>query len=195
MPSAPQAIESADRWVDRYGDQLYRYALVRTRDPHLAEDLVQEALLAALKSRGDFEGRSSVKTWLVAILKNKIMDHLRRVYREQPLLASETDADPIDALFNERGHWKNSPGDWRQDPAAVLEQKQFMQILHACLAQMPERLAHAFMLREMDGLSPREICKVMNISPSNSWVILYRARMRLRECIGRQWPGADRRKA
>lgn len=195
MPSAPQAPESPDRWVDRYGDQLYRYALARTRDPHLAEDLVQETLLAALKARRDFQGRSSVKTWLVAILKNKIIDHLRRVYREQPLPEPEADTDPVDVLFNERGHWKDSPGDWRSDPGEALEQRQFLEIFEACLAQMPPRLAQAFTLREMDGLSPKEICKVMNVSPSNSWVILYRARMRLRECIGRKWPGADRRKA
>lgn len=195
MPTAPPSTESPEQWVDRYGDQLYRYALARIRDPHLAEDLVQETLLAALQARGGFEGRASVKTWLVAILKNKIVDHLRKVFREQPVSGEEDAEAALDALFNARGHWKADPGDWRLDPGAVLEQKQFMQILDACLAKMPERLAHAFMLREMDGLSPKEICKVMNISPSNSWVILYRARMRLRDCISRQWSAPGPREA
>jgi RNA polymerase sigma-70 factor (ECF subfamily) len=178
--------------VDQYGDFLYRFALSRVKDSAIAEDLVQETFLAALKSRTNFQGRSSAKTWLIAILKHKIVDHIRKRVREpaSDKVESLSDAlasDPTEDCFKDGGGWLNRPAEWDVNPMKIYEQKEFMDILYLCLAQLPERQAEAFMMRELDGLSTEEICKALNISATNSWVMLYRARIGLRQCIETRW--------
>lgn len=185
-------LDDPESWVDRYGDLLYRFALSRVKDPSIAEDLVQETFLAALKSRASFQGRSSARTWLIAILKHKIVDHIRKRVREpaSDKVESLSDAlanDPAEGTFRDSGEWLNRPAKWDVDPMKVFEQKEFMAILYRCLADLPQRQADAFMMRELDGLSTEEICKALNISATNSWVILYRARMWLRQCIENNW--------
>ncbi len=185
-------IDSPATWVDEYGDFLYRYALSRVKNPGIAEDLVQETFLAALKARRNFQGRSTARTWLIAILKHKIVDYIRKKVREQP---SDKVESLLDAAANEsahtgfssRGGWKNPPANWGANPTELYEQKEFMDILYHCLGELPERQAQAFMLREIDGLTTDEICKALDISATNSWVILYRARMQLRQCLENNW--------
>ena len=179
-------------WVDEYGDFLYRYALSRVKNPSIAEDLVQETFLAALKARRNFQGRSTARTWLIAILKHKIVDYIRKKVREQASdkIESLLDAaanDPGEMGFNSRGGWKNAPAKWGANPTEIYEQKEFMDILYHCLGELPERQAQAFMLREIDGLTTDEVCKALGISATNSWVILYRARMQLRQCLETNW--------
>ena len=179
-------------WVDQYGDFLYRFALSRVKDPSTAEDIVQETFLAALKSRANFQGRSTARTWLIAILKHKIVDHIRKRVREpaSDKVESLSDAsanDPIEGNFKDDGGWLNRPAKWDVNPMKIYEQKEFMDILYRCLSDLPERQAEAFMMRELNGLSTAEICKALNISATNSWVILYRARMWLRQCIEKNW--------
>ena len=179
-------------WVDQYGDFLYRFALSRVKDPSTAEDIVQETFLAALKSRANFQGRSTARTWLIAILKHKIVDHIRKRVREpvSDKVESLSDAfanDPIEGNFKDSGGWLNRPAKWDVNPMKIYEQKEFMDILYRCLSDLPERQAEAFMMRELNGLSTEEICKALNISATNSWVILYRARMWLRQCIEKNW--------
>ncbi len=179
-------------WVDAYGDFLYRYALSRIADPSVAEDLVQETFLAALKSRDNFQGRSSTRTWLIAILKHKIVDHLRKRAREQAsdkveALSDAAAQSAIDGEFKADGHWRHRPSKWLVNPMKVYEQKEFMDVLYSCLADLPQRQADTFMMREIDGYSTEEICKALNISATNSWVLLYRARMMLRRCIENKW--------
>jgi RNA polymerase sigma-70 factor (ECF subfamily) len=193
---AKAKLDSPEVWVDEYGDFLYRYALSRVKDPSTAEDLVQETFLAALKARRNFRGRSSARTWLIAILKHKIVDHIRKKVREQASdkIESLFDAavyDSDDAIFNGRGDWKTPPAKWAANPTKLYEQKEFIDILYLCLGELPERQAKAFMMREIDGLSTDEICKALNISATNSWVILYRARMLLRQCLEIKWLGTD----
>lgn len=177
------------RWVDIHGDALFRFALVRVRDRFLAEDLVQEAFLAAYRGRDRFAGGSSERTWLVAILKNKIADHFRRAARESSqeelLLRGPLGAGPFDA----EGHWKSRPSDWGSDPAALARQADFLEQLRRCLSELPASHAAAFTLREIDGMTTREICKILEISETNLWVILHRARMRLRACLEANWFG------
>jgi len=185
-------IDSPEDWVDQYGDFLYRFALSRVKDPSIAEDLVQETFLAALGARKNFQGRSSARTWLIAILKHKIVDHIRKRIREQTSdkVESMSDAavnDPIDASFNDAGDWQIRPSKWTINPMKLYEQKEFMDVLYRCLGELPERQAEAFMMREIDGFSTDEICKVLNISATNSWVMLYRARMWLRRCLENKW--------
>jgi RNA polymerase sigma-70 factor (ECF subfamily) len=185
-------IENPESWVDQYGDFLYRFALSRVKDPSIAEDLVQETFLAALKARKNFQGRSTARTWLIAILKHKIVDHIRKRVREQTSdkvesMFNAAANDPVDTSFNNEGDWRVRPSKWAVDPMKLYEQKEFMDVLYQCLGELPERQAEAFMMREIDGFSTEEICKVLNISATNSWVMLYRARMWLRRCLENNW--------
>lgn len=181
------AIDSPELWVDRYGDLLYRFAMARVKDPSIAEDLVQETFLAALHARERFEGRSKARTWLIAILKHKIIDYIRKKNREQPSDQLEKLAEIDDSSFSENGKWHLRPNKWAVRPDQVYQQKEFMETLYRCLADLPERLARAFVLREIDHRSTEEICKALKITPTNSWVMLYRARMSLRHCLEQNW--------
>ena len=176
-----------ETWVDRYGDYLYRFALTRIKDQAVAEDLVQETFLAALRGRKKFRGRSTVKTWLSAILKHKIVDYLRKKYREQVTNDTDTITETVNGFFHKNGSWKIRPGKWNMDPSKIYEQREFMDTLFKCLAELPDRQSKAFMLRELEGYSTKEICNALGISPTNSWVMLYRARMFLRRCLELFW--------
>jgi len=195
IAKSPQ-LDDPESWVDLYGDLLYRFALSRVKDPSIAEDIVQETFLAALKSRDNFKGRSTARTWLIAILKHKIVDHIRKKVREPASdnIESLSDAaanESIEGNFKDDGGWLNRPAKWDLNPMKIYEQKEFMDTLYRCLADLPKRQAAAFMMRELDELSTEEICKALNISATNSWVILYRARMWLRQCIEKNWLATD----
>jgi len=184
-------IDDPESWVDYYGDFLYRFALSRIKDPAVAEDLVQETFLAALRGRENFKGHSAGRTWLVAILKHKIVDYIRKKIREPSSDKIEVLTDQTDPDFNEQGEWQLRPSKWAVNPGRIYEQKEFLDVLYRCLAGVPERLAEAFMMREMDGLSTAEVCKALDITATNSWVMLYRARMSLRRCLEDSWLGAE----
>ena len=178
--------ERADpsEWVDRYGDFLFRYAMLRVRDRSAAEDVVQETFLAALAGRKSFSGGSSESTWLVGILKHKIADHFRKRAREAPLPEAEPSGnDP----FDRRGHWNPGPFDWGGDPEDLLRRKDFLDRFLECLSGLSRNQADAFTMREIDGAGTGEICKVLNLSETNLWVILHRARMHLRRCLEVRW--------
>jgi len=184
-------IDDPESWVDHYGDFLYRFALSRIKDPAVAEDLVQETFLAALRGRENFKGHSAGRTWLVAILKHKIVDYIRKKIREPSSDKIEVLTDQTDPDFNEQGEWQLRPSRWAVNPGRIYEQKEFLDVLYRCLAGVPERLAEAFMMREIDGLSTAEVCKALDITATNSWVMLYRARMSLRRCLEDSWLGAE----
>jgi RNA polymerase sigma-70 factor (ECF subfamily) len=192
QPGAEHRLNSPESWVDQYGDFLYHFAVSRVKDPSLAEDLVQETFLAALGARKNFQGRSAVRTWLIAILKHKIVDSIRKRVRESASdrvesIADAAAGDSADVEFTGKGGWRIRPARWAANPLETYRQKEFMDVLYRCLGQLPQRLAKAFMLREIDGLSTEEICKELNISATNSWVMLYRARMWLRQCLEKRW--------
>jgi len=180
-----------DVWLDQYGDILFRFALQRVGDTGIAEELVQETFLAAMRARGRFKGQSSEKTWLFGILKHKIIDHFRRRKYDRADMNVENFAETTDKFFSANGKWGIRPTRWDINPIEVYEQKEFMDAFYQCLSQMPQRLADAFVYREVDGLSTEEICKVLNITASNCWVMLYRARMLLRRCIEINWTQAS----
>jgi len=181
--------------LDGHRAYLLRVARLQLRDEALAEDVVQETLVAALSGSG-FSGRSSLKTWLTGILKHKIVDAIRRKQRE-PVAAStlgsldgEQDIEDFDAMFDETGHWSPKPADWG-DPAAALECRQFIEIVDFCLEKLPPNTARVFMMREVLELETAEICKELAITANNLWVILYRARMALRLCLEQHWFAAE----
>jgi RNA polymerase sigma-70 factor (ECF subfamily) len=181
-------------WLDRHGDFLYAFAMMRLRDPVLAEDAVQETLLAALKGTDRFAGQSAERTWLVGILKHKIVDQFRRSSRETPADLSREDAFEHPEFFrspNEEwtGHWKLevAPVEWERTPAGTLEKAEFWKVIEGCLAELPARLAVAFTLREIDDLSTTEICALLGVTTNNLWVMLHRARIHLRACVEQHW--------
>lgn len=179
-------------WVDRHGDVLMRYAMLRIRDPHLSEDLVQETFLAALNARDKFKGASSERTWLVGILKHKIADYYRKKGREIPV--GEGDSSQPDGemtFFNQDGMWKDGPEEWGGDPADLFRKKEFLAQVTKCVDGLNPRLAHAFTLRDIEGKESKEICKVLGVSETNLWVILHRARMLMRRCLEIHWFGGD----
>jgi RNA polymerase sigma-70 factor, ECF subfamily len=179
-------------WVHQHGDYLYRYALLRLGDPEIAADLVQDAFLSGLRSRLSFSGRSSERTWLVGILKHKIIDRQRRFGQLPEVLDGQAAEQAIDGLFDHRRHWKTAPEHWAGEPSRWLESRELWDVLASCLSGLPRRLAEAFALRELDELEIAEICDDLGISPNNLSARLYRARLLLRDCLERRWFRGDR---
>jgi RNA polymerase sigma-70 factor (ECF subfamily) len=175
--------------LDRHRRYLIRIAQLQLRDADLAEDVVQETLVAALGARDGFSGRSSVKTWLTGILKHKIVDAIRQKQR-QPVTAAtfddETDREAFDPLFKDDGSWHAPPADWG-DPESALARREFMDVMELCLERLPPNTARVFVMREVMELETEEICKELAITANNLWVILYRARMALRQCLEQNW--------
>jgi RNA polymerase sigma-70 factor, ECF subfamily len=170
--------------VERERAYLLRYASLQLRDAQAAEDAVQDTLVAALAGEAGFGQRASLRTWLTGILKHKIIDAIRKMSREAPAAGE----DEFDALFDQRGHWIEMPGAW-SDPDASLGQARFFAALELCLSRLPAKTARTFMMREHMGLETDEICKELAITSTHCWVLLYRARMALRECLTKEWFG------
>jgi RNA polymerase sigma-70 factor (ECF subfamily) len=168
-----------------------RYARSQLRNEAWAEDAVSDTLLAALERPQAFQGSSQLKTWLVGILKHKLIDQLRRHAREATVLDRD-DGEDLDALlFDDTGHWREVPGDWSDHPEASLGQRQFLVVLDACVEKLPATQGRVFMMREWLELETDEICKELAISPTNLWVLLHRARLRLRDCLQVSWFSAS----
>ena len=171
-----------DRWVEQHGEAMRAYAMGRVRDPEAAADLVQEAYAAAIKSAPNFQGRSTERTWLIGILKNKVLDHFRRQSRDARFFAAppaddaEGGTDPLERAAFEREDW---------DSAAdrVLGRKEFWEALQGGLARLPERSAEAFVRCEIDGDAGADVSRDLDVTPENLWVIRHRARKALREAL------------
>ena len=169
--------------------ELLRFASLQLRDNSLAEDVVQEALIAAHKARDQFAGRSKLKTWVFSILRYKIIDVIReRARRPTQSLTREDGSEVLDELFDENGRWRKEtqPGDWGQ-PEISSSNDEFWMVMKICLDHMKENIARVFMMREFLGLDTAEICTELDISESNCWVILHRARTHLRSCLEDRW--------
>jgi RNA polymerase sigma-70 factor (ECF subfamily) len=167
---------------------LLRFALLQLRNESQAEDAVQEALLAVLEKPDGFAEKSSFRTYVTGILKYKIIDILRSSGREKqlPFEDDANESDIIDSLFKANGHTVEMAHAWAE-PDTELEQKDFFRVLEVCLEKLPAKTARVFMMREWLDLDADEICKELGLSTSNLWVLLFRARMRLRECLDLNW--------
>jgi RNA polymerase sigma-70 factor (ECF subfamily) len=185
---APMATPELSAQFDAHRGYLLRVARLQLRNDELAEDVVQDTLLAALQGAAGFSGKSSVKTWLTGILKHKIVDAIRRKTSAPELttLEEESQIDDFDALFDSTGHWENPPADWG-NPESDLERREFFDMMDFCLEKLPPNTARVFMMREVMELDSDEICKELSITSTNLWVIMYRARVSLRECLERNW--------
>ncbi len=187
MPT-PSSIISG--FVDSYGDILFNFARTRVNDRQVAEDLVQDTYVAALKGWGSYSGKSSEKTWLIGILKHKIFDHYKKSQREIPEshLASDTENGGImDYFFGDTGYWKMSPGYLRETPENTMNDKQIAVWIRDCIQKLPEKFRIPFILKEIDEIDTEEVCNDCDISSTNLWVILHRSRLQLRECLSSIW--------
>jgi RNA polymerase sigma-70 factor (ECF subfamily) len=187
QPVSSNQLSDPETWVDQYGNYLFGYAILRLHDYKLAEDMVQETFLAALQARNHFLGQSSERTWLMGILKHKILDQIRKNSREFMIYDVESSVVEVEEFFDKMGRLKATSTEWTIDPSMVLEQKEFQEVLKQCLSELPSRLAIVFSLREMDGLSSEEICNMLNISKTNLRVMFHRARLQLRLCLETRW--------
>jgi RNA polymerase sigma-70 factor (ECF subfamily) len=199
LADARSKVTNPDRWVNQHGNYLYGFAMARLRDSEFAKDIIQETLLAALQSRHKFTGRCSERTWLVSILKHKIIDHFRQASRRTFIDSIENLPGEPGELFKTEGNWKRHanvvddfwPINWSADPVAELEKSEFWKIFERCLSKLPPRQAQAFKLREIDALTSANVCGVLNISANNLWVMLHRVRMQLRHSLEIHWFGAN----
>lgn len=183
--------------IETHRRYLLRVAQLQLRDGDLAEDVVQDTLVAALAGASGFDGRSSLRTWLTGILKHKVVDAIRRKQRAPVPLATLDDdgsLDDFDALFKSTGAWSAPPAEWG-DPEAALSQREFLAVLERCLERLPPQTGRVFVMREVMELDGDEICKELSITANNLWVILYRARMALRLCLDEHWFASRRRGA
>ena len=178
---------SPSSWVSNYADALYAYAKPRVTDAQLAEDLVQETFLSAWKARDGFKGEASEKSWLFTILKNKIIDHYRKKSKE--IIQTGHEADATDGFFNEAEHWTKAdqPSDWGIHPSDSIDQKEFYTILEGCKKKLQQLQQTVFVMKYMEDMNADEICKELNITPSNYWVLIHRAKLGLRACMEKNW--------
>jgi RNA polymerase sigma-70 factor (ECF subfamily) len=179
-------------WVDEHADYLFNFAIGQVRDVNAAEDLVQETFLAAVKSRASFSGQSSERTWLVGILRHKICDHLRRTCRERAVRVDPASAREDAETLDESVLWLHNVAAECHSPTRRMELGEFREALETALGKLPPRLAQVFQLYEIEEQPNPEVCGRLNISESNLWVMLHRARKQLREELGGWWFGEGR---
>jgi len=182
------------KWVEKYGDYLFSYALGRVNDAGKAEDLVQETFLAALKAQTRFRGESTERTWLTSILKRKIIDTYRKKYSSKETAFGAHEDTVFDGDFYRseepfKGHWQEGMGPNSHSflPEGELEQEELMKFINLCIENLQPQLAAAFIMRMIDEENSETICKELDITPSNLWVMLHRARLRMRACLEKKW--------
>lgn len=177
------------KWVENYADALYAYTIVRVNDVQQAEDIVQNTFLSAWKARDSYKGQASEKNWLYAILKNKIVDHFRKQSSSRITLATGEE----ELYFDEGEHWTNeaAPKDWGVNAAQPVESKEFFSILEQCKQKLKDIQQKVFVMKYMEDADSEEICKILNITTSNYWVLIHRAKLHLRKCLEKNWIGIN----
>lgn len=194
IPATSNKLSPAN-WVDNYADQLYTYAFMRVNDADEARDLVQDTFLSALKAQNSYKGEANEKTWLFSILKRKVIDLYRKrnVRKSESFEESEQYKVAYSHYFEDGGmrpgHWngKNNPQEWGEAASGNLEKGEFSKILMACLGKLPKAWASVFTLKHVEEETSEDICKELDITPSNYWVILHRAKLQMRECLEKNW--------
>lgn len=182
----------ATNWVETHGDYLFNFAVGQMRDTNIAEDLVQETFLAALKSQNNFSGRSSERTWLVSILRHKIYDHLRKACRERALRVDPFPAHNDSEALDESLLWIHQIAAESTSPRRRIELTEFREHLEKAMSKLPPRIAQVFQLYSIEECTNQEVCGQLNISESNLWVMLHRARKQLSEELAGWRDGSNR---
>jgi RNA polymerase sigma-70 factor (TIGR02943 family) len=188
-----QNILSPENWVNKYSSELYSYAMNKTSKSELAEDLVQETFFAALKSMASFKGLSSERTWLFTILKFKIADYYRKAstkfeFSDTRLGYNDNDSY-LDNYFDKDGEWKEhkSTGNWGLDHSANIENKELALALNNCIDKLPSKQKQLILLKLVEEEKTEKVCNELNITPTNYWVIIHRAKLQLRDCMETNW--------
>lgn len=171
-------------WLEKHGDYLFSFAMLKVKDTHRAEDLVQETLLAAITAEKTFSNKSSIRTWLTGILKHKIIDHFRRQDKEMMIsdLIDQDDTDNLDQFFDKNGRWLNRPTAFI-NPESAIQQTEFLETFIQCMTNLKPRQAEVFLAKEIHGMSNQEICKDLMLNPTNVWILMHRARLTLSNCL------------
>jgi RNA polymerase sigma-70 factor (TIGR02943 family) len=175
-------------WVDDYSDMLYRYSLRRLGDEELCKDLVQETFLAAWRNFANYKGEASVKNWLFTILRSRIADHFRSSHTR--LVVNDIRTGHNDhTFFDEQEHWKDGmyPKEWMVNHSTEVEAKEFHRQFRSCTGKLKQVQSAVFVMKYVDGMESDEICKELEISPSNYWVLIHRAKVQLRACLEKNW--------
>ena len=194
MPDGGKHILKPQNWVDEHGNYLYNFAIVRVNDRDKAEDLVQETFLAGLKAKDKFQGKSSERTWLISILKRKIIDTYRKQYSSKVSSMADYEHNISDGDFYRtedpfKGHWLEGKGPHSNSllPEGEIEQDELREVIRLCIKHLPPNLAAAFVMKMIDEADSEEICKELGITSSNLWVMLHRARLKMRSCVENKW--------
>jgi RNA polymerase sigma-70 factor (TIGR02943 family) len=181
--------KSVSDWVDEFGDGLYSWAYHKTRSEDIAKDLVQETFIAAFESFDKFEGKSSPKSWLFAILRNKISDHYRKSLRNIRFDAGKREADIMNNFFSEDGQWKSGelPRSWDTENASLLDDIEFQEVFQSCLSKLPYHWFCCIQLKYLGEKETAEICAELRLSRANFWQILHRTKLNIRKCLEHHW--------
>ena len=175
-----------DSWVDSYADYLFNYAVVRVSDAEIAKDLVQETFFAGLKSAKNYKGDAAERTWLIAILKRKVIDHYRKIN-------SNKGKAEVRMSYSSSS---DSEGDWLEEQVAdpfstlensAIENEELGSAIHSCISKLPKKQAQVFKMKTIQGVSTEDICNELGINPSNLWVMIHRARTALMGCLNENW--------
>lgn len=175
-----------NKWVKLYADYLFNYAISRVDDQEIAKDLVQETFFSGIKSKDNFRGQAAERTWLVSILKRKIIDHYRKIN-------SAKGKKEVRMSFYEEGEKKGRwieervPQNWGNNADSAIENEELKETLETCINSLPEKYRIVFKLKTIEHYETDEICNALDISPSNLWVIIHRARIQLRQCMENKW--------
>ncbi|MDG2128681.1 MAG: sigma-70 family RNA polymerase sigma factor [Fuerstiella sp.] len=189
MPAADGSqivLANPERWVNEYGDYLYRYAWSRLRDENAADEVVQETFLAGIRFQDRFKGEGVERAWLLGILKRKLIDHIRMRNRYDRDGSYADTNDPSVQLFDQKGNWR-AESFAAGTPDGQLESKEIWDVVRNCLQHIPKGQADVFLLSVMEEMDSDQICRELDISPSNLWVRLHRARLALAKCVGARW--------
>lgn len=183
--SGTKSTASISKWVQLYSDNLFSWALHKTSSKETAEDLVQETFLAAVQSFEKFKGNSNPKTWLFAILNNKINDFYRSCYRKQYV----NEELIVEHFFGDTDHWKKeeAPKEWADETGHLLDDSEFQKAFHHCMKKLPGNWFSAIQLKFMEEKSGEHICQELEITPTNFWQMLHRAKLQLRKCLELNW--------
>ena len=180
-------------WVDLYADKMYTWAFYKTSTKEIAEDLVQDTFLAAFQSISKFEGKSEPKTWLFAILNNKIAEHFRKQFRNPTITEGQSDTNSgtslFDTLFDANDQWikEQRPKEWQEEQDNLLDDAAFIKNLQACMGKLPDNWMAAVQLKYLEEKKGELICQELGIAPTNFWQILHRAKLQLRKCLELNW--------
>lgn len=192
MPPINTKTLQPDRWLDAHGDYLYRYALSKTGQPEVAQDIVQETLLAAWRGRGEYKGQAHERSWLLGICRNKTADYFRQTKQNDIPLQSDTDeAMTGDAFFAQDGSWKNPSAVWINDPLHDAEASAFWDSLQHCMSRLSEQQREAFTLSTLSGLSTSEASGLLGTTTNHFYVLIHRSKLSLAKCLSAIWFGRE----